>query len=80
MSDDGRWMSLPTGRKLQGPDSDPRYQGSVGPLRRPDADMLKLARRSLREISEEEIEGQTAPCREDERRGVGCGHLVRRPD
>jgi hypothetical protein len=55
MSDeDGRWMSMPIGRKLQGPEIDPRYQGSVGVLRRADKEMLRLARRSLREIPEQD--------------------------
>jgi hypothetical protein len=43
---------------LQGPEIDPRYQGSVGVLRRADKEMLRLARRSLREIPEQDIDGQ----------------------
>jgi hypothetical protein len=51
-------MKLPTGRKLEQPDHDPDYQGSVGVLRRPDESSLRLARRNLREIAERDIEGE----------------------
>jgi hypothetical protein len=57
MSDD-RVMSMPTGRRLEQPGFDPRYQGSVGPLRRADEASLRLARRNLREIAEKDIAGQ----------------------
>ncbi len=57
MSDD-RWMSMPSGRKLEQPDYGPDYQGSIGVLRRPDKASLRLARRNMREIPEAEIEGQ----------------------
>jgi hypothetical protein len=50
--------SLPRGWRVEESDYDPDYQGSVGPLRRPDAASLRLARRNLREIPEKHIEGQ----------------------
>ena len=53
-----RWMSLPTGRKLEQPNHDLNCQGTVGVLRRADKDRLELARRHLREIAEKNIEGQ----------------------
>jgi hypothetical protein len=55
---DNRWLSMPRGRKLEQPGFDPRYQGSVGVLRKADESSLRLARRDLREIAEEEIDGQ----------------------
>lgn len=50
------WMDLPTGRKLPGYERG--YTGTIGPLRRADAPRLRLARRNLREIPEQDIEGQ----------------------
>ena len=58
MSDDSRWMSVPTGRRLEQADYDPRYQGTIGVLRPADEGRLKLARRNLREIEAKDIEGQ----------------------
>ena len=55
---DKRWMSMPRGWKVEQPDYDPSYQGSVGPLHRADKDSLRLARRNLREIAEQHVEGQ----------------------
>jgi hypothetical protein len=59
MSDD-RWLSLPTGRRLEQPggDYDPNTWGRVGPLHRADKESLRLARRNLREIAEKDVEGQ----------------------
>ena len=54
----GVWMDLPTGRKLEQPGQDRGYVGEIGPLRRADEKSLQLARRNLREIAEEDIEGQ----------------------
>ena len=51
-------MSLPRGWKVEQPDHDPDVWGNVGPLRRADAARLRLARRNLREIAEQDIEGQ----------------------
>lgn len=50
-------MSLPTGRKLEQPGYDPNYVGTVGVLRPADEGRLRLARRSLREIAEKDVEG-----------------------
>ena len=50
-------FSLPTGRKLEQPGHDPGYVGTVGPLRRADEARLRLARKRLREIPVEDIEG-----------------------
>lgn len=52
------WMDLPTGRKLEQPGHAPNYVGTLGPLRPADEARLRLARRSLREIPEKDIEGQ----------------------
>jgi hypothetical protein len=49
---------LPRGWKLEQPDLDPDYQGSVGPLRRADKASLRLARKNLREIPERDFKGQ----------------------
>ena len=51
------WMDLPSGRRLEQPDHDPNYQGTVGPLRKADEGRLRLARRNLREIRENDVEG-----------------------
>jgi hypothetical protein len=51
-------MSLPRGWKVEQPGHDPNYQGTVGVLRRADEARLTLARRNLREIAEQNIEGQ----------------------
>ena len=59
MSDARRiFGSIPWGRRLEQPDYDPNYQGTVGVLRPADKGRLKLARRNLREIPEKDIEGQ----------------------
>jgi len=58
MSDGKAWFSLPTGRKLEQPDHDPNYIGSLGPLRAADEGRLRLARRTLRELPEKDVEGQ----------------------
>ena len=50
--------SLPRGWKVEQPDHDPDYQGSVCVLRRPDKATLRLARRNLRELAEGNVEGQ----------------------
>lgn len=50
--------SVPRGWKVEQPDSDPDYQGSVGPLRRADKESLRLARRNLRELREKDVAGQ----------------------
>ena len=58
MSDAPRiFGSIPTGRRLEQPDYDPNYQGTIGPLRRADEARLRLARRSLREIAAKDVEG-----------------------
>ena len=38
-----RWMSMPTGRRLEQPDYDQNTWGGVGPLRRVDEASLRLA-------------------------------------
>jgi hypothetical protein len=58
MSDNGIWMDIPTGRRLEQADYDPHRMGTLGPLRRVSAASLRLARRNLREIPEKDIEGQ----------------------
>jgi hypothetical protein len=58
MSDNGIWMDLPTGRKLEQPGYDPNYVGTLGPLRRADEPSLRLARRNMREIAEKDVEGE----------------------
>jgi hypothetical protein len=55
---DNRWLSLPTGRRLETPDYDTPHVGTVGVLRKPDEASLRLARRNMREIPEKNIEGQ----------------------
>jgi hypothetical protein len=55
---DKRWLSMPRGWKVEQPGHDPNRVGSVGPLRRADKDSLRLARRNLREIAEQDVEGQ----------------------
>jgi hypothetical protein len=55
---DNRWLSLPRGWRVEQPDDDPNYQGTVGVLRRADEASLRAARKNLREIDEKEIEGQ----------------------
>ncbi len=56
MSND-RWLSVPSGRRLDPPDFDPAYVGSIGVLRRADEARLRLARKYAREIPEKDIEG-----------------------
>jgi hypothetical protein len=51
------WASLPTGWRLEEPEHDPNYYGTVGVLQHADEASLRLARRNLREIAEEGIEG-----------------------
>ena len=53
-----KWLSLPTGRRLEQPDHDPNHVGTVGVLRRADEASLRAARRNLREIAEKDIEGE----------------------
>jgi hypothetical protein len=62
MSDDNRRMSVPRGWKVEQPGFDPRHQGSVGVLRRADKESLRLARRNLREIDEQDIEVRGCTC------------------
>ena len=56
MSD--RWMDLPTGRRLEQHGHDPNYVGTLGVLRPADEGRLRLARRNLRELREQDVEGQ----------------------
>jgi hypothetical protein len=59
MSDELGLWTLPTGRRLETPGhDDPRYVGRVGVLQRAEEASTRLARRSMREIPEENIEGQ----------------------
>lgn len=56
MSDD-KWMSLPSGRRLEPAGYDPNHVGTIGPLRPADEARLRLARKNTREIPESSIEG-----------------------
>lgn len=41
-----RWMSLPTGRRLEQADHDPNQVGTIGPLRKADEASLRVARKT----------------------------------
>jgi hypothetical protein len=51
------WMNLPTGRRLETGDVDPRRVGTIGVLKGADEARLRLASKNLREIPEKDIEG-----------------------
>ena len=50
--------SIPTGRKLEQPGHDPAHYGTIRVLHPADEGRLKLARRNLREIEAENLEGE----------------------
>jgi hypothetical protein len=51
-------INIPTGRRLEGPDTPPELQGTIGPFRPAEKERLRLPRRHLREIQTKDIEGQ----------------------
>ena len=50
--------SIPTGRKLEQPGHEPGHDGTIRVLNPADVGRLRLARRNLREIEAENLEGE----------------------